>query len=155
MHVGGGVITPVMSEVTSHLQAEFCKHAKHVCNCSFCESGNQQTWNLIRWCIWSYHYQNWNFTTCMASLGLLILQKLEIHQTGNSPNWNFTTWHLWIADSAKTRNWNFTTWYLWICWFYKNWKISKTGTSQHSICGVAMLVDQHIKKKLSDPCPIL
>ena len=23
MHVGGGVITPVMSEVTSHLQAEF------------------------------------------------------------------------------------------------------------------------------------
>ena len=28
----------------------------------------------------------------IASLGLLILQKLEIQQ-----NWNFTTWHLWIC----------------------------------------------------------
>ena len=28
----------------------------------------------------------------MASLDLLILQKLEIQQ-----NWNFTTWHLWIC----------------------------------------------------------
>ena len=46
MHVGGGVITPVMSEVTSQLQAEFCEHAESakyiVCNCSFCEPGNQQ-----------------------------------------------------------------------------------------------------------------
>ena len=46
-----------------------------------------------------------------ATLGLLILLKLEIQQ-----NWNFTTWHLWICWFAKTentQNWNFTTRYLW------------------------------------------
>ena len=48
MHAGGGIVTAMMSEVTSQLQAKFCKHAEPakqkiaVYNCSFCESGNQQ-----------------------------------------------------------------------------------------------------------------
>ena len=49
MHAGGRIVTAMMSEVTSQLQAKFCKHAEPakqkkiaVCNCSFYESGNQQ-----------------------------------------------------------------------------------------------------------------
>ena len=55
----------------------------------------------------------------MASLDLLILQKLEIQQ-----NWNS------ISGFAVLQK----------------QKISKTGISQHGICGVAILVDQHIDK---------
>ena len=52
--IGGGVVTAVMSEVTSQLQGEFCKLAEickteklhAVCNCAFCESGNQKTGTL-------------------------------------------------------------------------------------------------------------
>ena len=36
-----------------------------------------------------------------------------------------------------TQNWNFTTWHLWVCWFYKNWKFNKPGTSPHGITGFA------------------
>ena len=57
---------------------------------------------------------NWKFTKLelhhMASLDLLILQKLE---TGTSPHGIFE-----FADSTKTenqQNWNFTTRYLWSC----------------------------------------
>ena len=56
----------------------------------------------------------------MVSLDLLILQKLEIQQ-----NWNFTTDISGFADLQKQ-------------------EISKTGTSQHGICEVVILVDQHI-----------
>ena len=67
----------------------------------------------------------------MASLDLLILQKLEIQQNWNSPhgisrfadsakagNSTELELHLWICCFAKTenqQNWNFTTRYLWSC----------------------------------------
>ena len=76
-YIGGGVVTAVMSEVTSQLQGEYC---------------------------------------CLQLL------------------------FLWIRKSTNI------TRHLWVCWFGKNWKFNKTGTSPHGISGIAVLVDQHVAK---------
>ena len=76
----------------------------------------------------------------MASLGLLILQKLEIQQNWNSPHGISR-----IADSTETTNLELHHMASLDLLFCKQ-KISKTETSQHGISGVAILVDQHIDK---------
>ena len=79
----------------------------------------------------------------MASLDLLILQKLEIQQNWNSPHGISR-----FADSTKLeiqQNWNSPHGISGFAVLQKQ-KISNTGTSQHSIRGVAILVDQHIDK---------
>ena len=49
--------------------------------CSFCESGNQQNWNLTTWHIWSCH----------------------IYKIGNQQTWSLTTWHLWDSCLQKVK----------------------------------------------------
>ena len=143
MHAGGGIVTAIMSEVTSQLQAEFCKHAEPAKQKNLLsvialsvKSTNLKPYHmaLLKVTILQYCKLSKLEIYHMASLDLLILQKLEIQQNWNSPHGISR-----IADSTKTgnltnlklhhmasldllfcktgnqQNWNFTTRYLWSC----------------------------------------
>ena len=81
-HTGGGVVTAVISEMTSQFQGEFCKLAEI-----------STTEKLLSAIVLSVNQEiNKTGTLPHGITEVAISANLEIQQ-----NWNFTTWHLWVC----------------------------------------------------------
>ena len=100
MHAGGGIITAMMSEVTSQLQAKFCKHA---------ELAKQK--KMLSVIALSVNQEiNKTETLSHGISKVTIVQKWKFNKTGTSPHGISR-----FADSAKAGNstkLEFTTWHL-------------------------------------------